>query len=144
MTRNELYLHAQGTFNKGLALAKKKNQDYANEKDPFFNLRRGGLHGIAVRTDDKVCRLLNLSGGAEAAVKEESIRDTLLDVFNYCWLALAMMDEGKTPSKSLGKRMEEATSTVRGFDRVAFMKREHGKPATTESAESTGEAEPLG
>jgi hypothetical protein len=94
MTTPELFDFARAECNKAIALAMAKNADYATGADPFQNLRRGGLFGIAVRMDDKVSRLLNLvKTGAEPKVLSESVRDTAVDLLNYSWLFLALLEE---------------------------------------------------
>lgn len=100
MTRSEMFTWAAEYTMKCLELAQAKNSDYAQEDDPFFNLRRGGLHGIAVRLDDKISRLINLSDGRSAAVSDESLDDTLMDIFNYAWLAAAYRHEQKSPMRT--------------------------------------------
>lgn len=78
-----------------LALAEKKNNDYAGEEDPFKNFRvceEIGLCsmsvGILVRLCDKVSRFRNLYEGKEPKV-EESMRDTVIDIINYSAIFLA-------------------------------------------------------
>jgi hypothetical protein len=68
----------------------RKNKDYGND-----NIGRFGLMGIVVRLNDKLERLIQLTdpcrqGGP--AVKDESIRDTMLDARNYAEIALLFMD----------------------------------------------------
>ena len=70
-----------------------KSQDYAEADDPFRNLRQHGRLGIAIRLYDKICRLDTLSR-REAAVADESARDTVLDVINYAVLWLEIGEEG--------------------------------------------------
>ena len=78
-----------------LALAEKKNNDYAGEEDPFKNFRvceEIGLCsmsvGILVRLCDKVSRFRNLYEGKEPKV-EESMKDTVMDIINYSAIFLA-------------------------------------------------------
>jgi len=80
---------------RALALARKKNADYAGEADPLKNFRRYGAFGVAVRLDDKICRLgtlLQKLGGPEVA--DESIEDTCLDIVNYSWILMKLRQEG--------------------------------------------------
>ena len=94
-TREKMFDEAEKWILDCLALARKKNADYAGEGDPFMNLRRGGPFGIMVRMDDKVSRGLNLlrDMDKEAMVKDETIEDTLRDMFNYPWLCAMLMME---------------------------------------------------
>ena len=73
----------------------KKNADYAAEGDPFKNFRTFGTFGILVRLSDKLARLQGFEERHELAVKDESIRDTILDVVNYAVLYEAMRTEGE-------------------------------------------------
>lgn len=92
-TKNEnvLLIDLEETFTGCLDIAKKKNNDYAGEKakDPFANFRGSEFltgvsveKGILVRLGDKFKRVSNLLE-QEAAVKDESIQDTLNDMINY-------------------------------------------------------------
>ncbi len=96
-TRDDLMAFGANVCDKALLLAQAKNKDYARDLDPFRNLRRGGPFGIAVRMDDKVSRLLTLlePGAAAAAVEDEPIEKTALDMLNYNWLLIALMEEQK-------------------------------------------------
>lgn len=85
MTRKELFDSHDELCLSALALMEKKNVDYASEADPFRNFRTFGLLGIVVRMSDKIARLHSLveRGLGNNAVKDESYRDTLLDLINY-------------------------------------------------------------
>lgn len=80
--------------------ARRKNQDYASSADPFKNFRAAEQLGIStetgflVRMGDKLARVGNLLQ-RDAAVKDESISDTLKDLSNYA-LILAIWLEFKT------------------------------------------------
>jgi hypothetical protein len=59
----------------------RKNHDYGTN-----NLSTGWLTGIAVRLGDKVSRLWNLVGlgkDNKIMVKDEAVKDTMIDVANY-------------------------------------------------------------
>lgn len=87
---NVLLTDMQETFDKCIATAKKKNNDYAGENtlDPYKNFRGSEFVGvppdraILVRLMDKIARVSNLLE-QENAVKDESIHDTLEDAINY-------------------------------------------------------------
>jgi hypothetical protein len=84
---------------KCVAISKAKNADYATAGDPFLNFKAAtGLgidpaDGILVRMSDKMSRVANLIRkarvGQSAAVVDESVTDTLLDLSNYA-IILAM------------------------------------------------------
>ena len=96
MSRASMFTFMRNHVAECIALAERKNNDYSGASDdPFFNLRRGDLFGIAVRLDDKVSRLLSLTKGTIAGQVEESIEDTLDDIVNYGLLARALKEDLK-------------------------------------------------
>ena len=72
-----------------LDLFTKKNIDYG---DSFIMY---GMIGVLIRLQDKINRLVNISNTQISVVKNESLRDTLLDLHNYSALALLLFDEKK-------------------------------------------------
>ena len=75
--------------NEAISLFKKKNQDYG---DAFANF---GPVGVIVRMGDKINRLASVTGSSVSLIKNESIRDTLIDLHNYAAMAIMLMDEKK-------------------------------------------------
>lgn len=71
------YLH-------GLYVA--KNADYGNSVHDTY--KKYGLTSFLVRMEDKLNRVRSLNQKGEAAVKDEKIEDTLLDLANYAILAV--------------------------------------------------------
>ena len=71
----------------GLELFKRKNNDYG---DAFANY---GPVGVIVRMGDKINRLSSVTKNQVSLVKNESIRDTLIDLHNYAAMAIMLMDE---------------------------------------------------
>lgn len=69
-----------------LQVFKKKNADYG---DAFAKY---GTIGVIVRIGDKISRLSTISKN-KIEVKDESLRDTLLDLHNYAAMALMCLDE---------------------------------------------------
>jgi hypothetical protein len=67
----------------------KKNHDYGNSFDK--SLDKFGLVASVVRIGDKMNRIESLVQ-KEAKVKDESIKDTLLDMANYCIMTVMWMD----------------------------------------------------
>ena len=68
----------------------KKNKDYG---DSFANsLDKRGLIAAIVRMEDKMSRLYNLVGADELMVTSESMRDTVMDLSNYCIMTAMWMD----------------------------------------------------
>lgn len=70
-------------------LFKKKNTDYGNAFEEF------GTIGILVRMNDKIKRAINISDKQITLIDNESLRDTLVDLHNYCALAIALIDRSK-------------------------------------------------
>lgn len=76
--------------NEARLLYEAKNKDYG---DSFSNLyEKFGLSASAVRIYDKTNRLITLVG-KEAEVKDESVRDTLIDLANYAIMTVIEMDK---------------------------------------------------
>lgn len=71
----------------------RKNHDYGNSFD--VSMDEEGLTAARIRLNDKWLRFKQLSKGEEALVKDESIRDTLLDMANYCIMTVMWMDRNK-------------------------------------------------
>jgi len=64
------------SFNLGVS----KNNDYGSE-----NILKFGIIGIIVRLGDKIARYKNLTTNknTQQKVKDETIKDTLMDIVNY-------------------------------------------------------------
>jgi hypothetical protein len=65
----------------------KKNKDYG---DSFATY---GTIGVLVRIGDKISRYVSVSKSGVNLVKDETLRDTLLDLHNYSAMALMLLDE---------------------------------------------------
>jgi hypothetical protein len=65
----------------------KKNKDYGNSFSTY------GTVGVLVRIGDKISRSVNVSNSGVNLVKDETLRDTLLDLHNYSAMALMLLDE---------------------------------------------------
>lgn len=70
----------------------KKNHDYGNSFDK--SLDRFGIVAAIVRIGDKMNRIESLTG-KKAQVTDESIRDTLMDMANYCVMTVMWLDNQK-------------------------------------------------
>ena len=70
-------------------LFKKKNTDYGNSFEEF------GTIGILIRMSDKIRRSVTISENNINLVESENLRDTLIDLHNYCALAITLMDNNK-------------------------------------------------
>jgi hypothetical protein len=71
----------------GLELFTKKNIDYG---DAFAKY---GVIGVLMRIEDKIQRSLSITKNGVNLIKDESIKDTLLDLHNYAAMALMLLDE---------------------------------------------------
>ena len=96
-SRSFLYESVRSTFEKCLAILKKKNGDYARTESEFLNfetVQRLGVPvqmGIMIRLLDKITRLENLMTHAPY-VTEESFEDTAADAINYLAILIARRD----------------------------------------------------
>ena len=70
-----------------LELFTKKNIDYG---DAFAKY---GVVGVLMRIEDKLQRAMSITKNEVNLVKDEGIRDTLIDLHNYAAMALILMDE---------------------------------------------------
>ena len=70
----------------GYDLFIKKNADYG---DAFA---KHGSVGVIIRMGDKISRLTSISK-SKIEVESETMRDTLLDLHNYCAMAIMLLDE---------------------------------------------------
>lgn len=80
-------------------IGKKKNSDYAEDNDPYKNFRKcetigvSTEKGILVRMLDKISRIDNYIDNGELKVKDESIKDTIIDIINYSTLLYGVIKE---------------------------------------------------
>lgn len=81
----------QAITEKMLDTFKKKNHDYGNSFEQ--SLDEEGLAGMRIRGGDKWLRFKNLSKGENPLVKDETIKDTLLDLANYCIMTVMWMNK---------------------------------------------------
>jgi len=66
----------------------KKNTDYGDAFATF------GVVGVLVRIQDKLLRFMNINKKSGISlVNDETLQDTLLDLHNYCAMALMLMNE---------------------------------------------------
>ena len=76
-----------------------KRHDYASTEDVFANFRHCEIAGIpawkgvAVRISDKFSRIMGFAKKEKLEVKDESIKDTLIDMANYALIALILYEE---------------------------------------------------
>ena len=73
--------------NESLEIFTKKNIDYG---DAFAKY---GVIGVLMRIEDKIQRSMSITKNGVNLVKDECIRDTLLDLHNYAAMGLMLIDE---------------------------------------------------
>ena len=73
--------------NAALDLFTKKNADYG---DAFAKY---GVIGVLMRIEDKLQRTMSITKNGVNLIKDEGIRDTLIDLHNYAAMALMLIDE---------------------------------------------------
>ena len=65
----------------------KKNADYG---DAFAKY---GVIGVLMRIEDKLQRSMSITKNGVNLIKDEGIRDTLIDLHNYAAMAVMLLDE---------------------------------------------------
>lgn len=69
----------------------KKNNDYGDSFGDMY--RELGIITAVTRIGDKFNRLKSLARKQERCVKDETIKDTLLDMANYCIMTVIEMEK---------------------------------------------------
>lgn len=81
---------------KACKLFDNKQHDYGSKNIAFSESKDMNVIGVAIRLNDKVQRLLNLSQkkmeGKGAKVKDESLEDTAIDICNYGAIATMLLN----------------------------------------------------
>ena len=72
---------------------KKKNADYGNSFSE--TIQEFGYIPAVARINDKLKRVKNMVKGNEMNIKNESLRDNLMDIANYCVLTIVELDNQK-------------------------------------------------
>lgn len=73
---------------------KKKNADYGNSFSE--TIQEFGYIPAVARINDKLKRVKNMVKGREMnIIKDESLRDNLMDIANYCVLTIMELDNQK-------------------------------------------------
>lgn len=88
-------------------IMKRKNNDYANGGSAFKNFSMSEQFGICsteqgflVRMTDKLSRISTFVAGNKLKVKDESVKDTLMDLANYSLLLMAYIDSKEDERRS--------------------------------------------
>jgi hypothetical protein len=111
-------------------LHNRKNADYSKDEDPLSNFRlveNIGIPawiGIVIRLTDKSSRIMQLTRktleGREASVKEESIKDSLIDNAVYSLLCIILYEEWVKGGKviELSRKSEIAIKMITEMNRM--------------------------
>jgi hypothetical protein len=73
--------------NEALELFVKKNRYYSNAFAKY------GIVGVLMRIEDKLQTSMSITKNGLNLIKEDGLRDTLIDLHNYSGLALLLIDE---------------------------------------------------
>lgn len=79
----------------------RKNADYGNSFDQ--SMGEWGLPVAAIRIGDKCKRLAQLSKNNGQQVKDESVKDTLMDLANYAVMAIMWMEKQENKGQEAEK-----------------------------------------
>lgn len=107
MNKQELLKFCEDLTKEMIETMKKKNADYTGTTDdPFANFTRVESLGICktevgfmTRMTDKLCRINSFVQKSNLEVNDESVKDTLSDLANYCLLFMAYLESKKTPTQ---------------------------------------------
>ena len=101
MTISDVIEIHRETCNAAISTIRAKNEDYADNSDPFANFRASLVLGVdpkiglLVRVVDKVQRLKNFAYRGELSVKDEPVDDAIEDIINYVILLKGMIKDEK-------------------------------------------------
>lgn len=88
----------------------KKNKDYGGSVTETY--KKYGLTSFLVRMEDKLNRVYNINKNGECEVKDESVKDTLIDLANYAILAVIELDCEKYLAKGEAGDIDEFTTYI--------------------------------
>lgn len=125
---------------------KSKNADYGNSFSQLYQeFGDNGIITAAVQISHKYHRFMNLIKGTPAKVNE-SLRDTLLDLANYCVLTVMELDKAKE-RKSASASASASAVTYRTTPQFDYSKYISDCPiiatSSTPAATLKGDTEPL-
>lgn len=106
MNHKEKMDKCQALMQKMESILDAKGRDYSGTEDAMSNFHDFGWRGILVRLGDKYHRCKNLSKKESAAAQDEAIEDTLLDMANYCLLALIEKEHEDNKLQTTTKEIE--------------------------------------
>ena len=96
------------------ALYARKNHDYGDSFHQTFT--EEGMAMPRIRLEDKLARFKSLTKSEVQEVKDESIRDTLIDLANYAIMTVLELDDLKAKyagAKSVGGETKASTLIIK-------------------------------
>lgn len=91
--RNKMETTFENIIAEMLETYKKKNADYGNSFSE--TIQEFGYIPAVARINDKLKRVKNMVKGKDMNIKDESMRDNLMDIANYCVLTIMELDNQK-------------------------------------------------
>ena len=101
----------QDLTNEILKIYKDKNADYGDSFSKSY--KEFGIIAPVVRMSDKMERIKQLSRGEDIKVKDESLRDTFIDIANYALMTVIEMDLEGFPDTTWYSDDEVYTGEIR-------------------------------
>jgi hypothetical protein len=129
MNRDDYLKLHESLCKEALELSTRKNHDYAGKggEQPFANFERCEAMGICttgqgflVRMTDKLSRLASFEQAGEFKVKDESVKDTVLDIINYAALYYAQKQSKAPAEESEPVYVNSRDHSDLGVDEVIF------------------------
>lgn len=134
MQKSEYFEFAKAFFGQCIEIAEKKNADYTGKTpDPFANFSSVEVLGVSTeagfltRMMDKIKRVSSFVENGSLQVKDESVKDTLQDLANYCCLFAGYLHSKKEQTEEVkavnlpAPGFARCTKTlVNKFDKVRF------------------------
>jgi len=99
MNRKQLFDEINNLQEIEKRLIEVKNNDYGAEDAPFANFEMFGELGFLVRMSDKLMRAKQIISKGDIKVKDETLRDTLMDLSNYANLLIVYLEVNNAKSK---------------------------------------------
>lgn len=106
--KNNMVLRHKEICKKLNRIYEAKNNDYGNSFGDTY--KQLGIASALVRISDKYNRLMSLGSGKKQMVNDESIRDTLEDLANYCVMTIMELDREAYNAKKKEEKADESIS----------------------------------
>lgn len=118
ITVAEYVAKLESNLEEAMGIVKRKCNDYAGPENPFKNFQAGEQFGMDTREGmkfrmlDKISRFFNLTKpGVVSQVKDESVRDTVIDLINY--LNIWLVYEELCGKQIIAERPKEIGEVIR-------------------------------